>query len=368
MDVTRAKFRAWAGLIAALALGAAEARAQQPLQAQLDAVRQSCRSDFIANCPGVTPGGKDALDCLKRNSTKLGDACQAAVNALGPPAPAAASAPPAGPAPVAAQPAAVQEANSKPVAAQSPTSELAAVRQTCTLSDITAHCSWIAPSNPELLLCLKANVADLSAACQSLVQSLPTPASRPAAPVPPKRPVEAGRAPGPGAPPSGAPGGAPSSQQAAAKAACRSDFETYCASSRSGGEGAAVQCLMKNSANLSAACRTAMAAVGGNGPPPGGASSEGGPPEGGPPEGAPDANGPGDASGGGPASGAASARPRDALGILQTCRADIAAQCQGVQLGGGRVIRCLAEHQSALSAQCRTAVSAISSSGRPQPQ
>ena len=26
-------------------------------------------SDFIANCSGVTPGGKDALDCLKRNLT-----------------------------------------------------------------------------------------------------------------------------------------------------------------------------------------------------------------------------------------------------------------------------------------------------------
>ena len=47
------------------------ARAQQPSQDQIAAIRASCRSDFMANCSGVTPGGKDALECLKRNLAKL---------------------------------------------------------------------------------------------------------------------------------------------------------------------------------------------------------------------------------------------------------------------------------------------------------
>src|SRR5262249_53995320 len=55
--------------------------------------------------------------------------------------------------------------------------QLKAVRQACTINDFTAHCSWIAPTSPELLLCLKGNAAELSPACQSAVQSLPPPAA-----------------------------------------------------------------------------------------------------------------------------------------------------------------------------------------------
>ena len=52
------------------------ARAQQPSQDQIAAIRASCRSDFMANCSGVTPGGKDALECLKRNLAKLSGSLQ----------------------------------------------------------------------------------------------------------------------------------------------------------------------------------------------------------------------------------------------------------------------------------------------------
>ena len=86
MDRLLANSRVWAGISALLLLSVTTAQAQQPSQAQRDAVRQSCRSDFIANCSGDTPGGKDALDCLKRNLTNLSSACQAAVSALSPPA------------------------------------------------------------------------------------------------------------------------------------------------------------------------------------------------------------------------------------------------------------------------------------------
>ena len=48
----------------------APASAQQPSREQISAIRASCRSDFMAQCAGVQPGGKDALECLKRNAAK----------------------------------------------------------------------------------------------------------------------------------------------------------------------------------------------------------------------------------------------------------------------------------------------------------
>src|ERR1700746_637546 len=73
--------------------------AQQPTQAQRDAVRAACRSDFMANCAGVQPGGKEALECLLRNEPKLSSPCRSAVNAIATPASGTAA-----PAPTAATP------------------------------------------------------------------------------------------------------------------------------------------------------------------------------------------------------------------------------------------------------------------------
>ena len=36
--------------------------AQQPTEAQRDAIRAACRSDFMADCSGVEPGGKEAFE------------------------------------------------------------------------------------------------------------------------------------------------------------------------------------------------------------------------------------------------------------------------------------------------------------------
>src|ERR1700761_6015498 len=101
------------GLLLLLAAGGAGA--QQPSQDQISAIRQSCRSDFMANCSGVTPGGKDALECLKQNVEKLSGACKTAVSAITPP-PAAASTPPA-PAAAAAPAPPAASAAPKPAAA-----------------------------------------------------------------------------------------------------------------------------------------------------------------------------------------------------------------------------------------------------------
>ncbi len=114
---------ALAGLILAAAIG--QAAAQQPTQDQRNAIRQSCRSDFMANCSGVTPGGKEALDCLKQNLAKLSAPCQAAVSAINPPAsaPTSVSAPaaaPAAPPPPQQAPSAAAPAAPKPAAVAKP--------------------------------------------------------------------------------------------------------------------------------------------------------------------------------------------------------------------------------------------------------
>jgi hypothetical protein len=43
----------------------------QPSAEQQSALRNNCRSDFMSNCSGVTPGGAEALQCLQRNVAKL---------------------------------------------------------------------------------------------------------------------------------------------------------------------------------------------------------------------------------------------------------------------------------------------------------
>ena len=72
---------------------ATAASAQQPSQSQINAVRQNCRSDYMAHCASVPPGTADSLHCLQQNSPSLSGACRSSVDALKP-----AAAPPAAPA------------------------------------------------------------------------------------------------------------------------------------------------------------------------------------------------------------------------------------------------------------------------------
>jgi hypothetical protein len=183
------KYLAFAGLLSVLLHD--QAAAQQPTEAQRDAIRAACRSDFMAHCSGVQPGGKDAFECLLRNDAKLSPSCQAAVNAAAPrlAEPAAAAAPSSAiPANSETAPPATKGERAPPGIQAAPTEaqndQLKSVQQACTLNDLVAHCSWIAPSNPEILLCLKANATDLSPNCQAAVQSIP--AAPPAAATPAK--------------------------------------------------------------------------------------------------------------------------------------------------------------------------------------
>jgi hypothetical protein len=101
---------------------------------------------------------------------------------------------------------------------------------------------------------------------------------------------------------------------------------------------------MKRSKAVRGACRSAFAAIGG------GAA---------PAEGAPVATAPAAVPAAAPIGAMPDIRPRQALAIVQICRADVGALCAGVPMGGGRLLRCLAENGAgALSPQCRGALSA----------
>jgi hypothetical protein len=355
-------FRPFMLVGALLALNFHPAAAQQPTQAQRDAIRASCRSDFMANCASVTPGGKEALECLLRNQAKLSSACNSAVSAIAapesapkPPAPAPAA---AAPAPSAPPPAAAERAAPKPTAASpaepapkasaaTQEAQLKTVRQSCTLNDFMAHCSWIKPSNPELLLCLQSNASDLSPACQTALQGLPAAqapaASERRAPAPSKKSSAAREpaTPPPASPTAAAAPARPSDdQKAAIRAACRSDFMANCSGVQPGGA-AALQCLQGNSAKLSASCQSAVAAIGGGAP---AASSSA----------TPAASAPTPAVA--PLGPIPLMRPREALGILAICRAEQQTICGGIPFGGGRVLSCLADHAPQLSLQCYEAL------------
>ncbi len=212
MTFTATATKAISALAALLLLTGPGARAQQPSQDQIAAIRASCRSDFMANCSGVTPGGKDALECLKRNLGKLSGSCQTAVSAITPPpaAPPTAAAParrrlppprrrqlpvaigarerrPASK-PQAAKPAPAAKLTARPPPAAAPAAPPAVaaapphlpiqplvLRRCCRggassssaicQGDAERLCSGLPPIGPAVLDCLAVKAADLSPTC-----------------------------------------------------------------------------------------------------------------------------------------------------------------------------------------------------------
>ncbi len=63
----------------------------QPTQAQIGAMRQACRADYMKLCASIPPGGAASLRCLEQNSSSLSGACGRAVAAVSPDAAPAAS-------------------------------------------------------------------------------------------------------------------------------------------------------------------------------------------------------------------------------------------------------------------------------------
>src|SRR5882762_11497356 len=81
-------------MLATIFATTAPALSQAPTQAQRDAVKSECRSDYMAHCSSIPPGGEASLQCLQKNMSSLAPGCQSAVKAVeAPVAPKAESAP-----------------------------------------------------------------------------------------------------------------------------------------------------------------------------------------------------------------------------------------------------------------------------------
>ena len=166
----------------ACALAPISTDAQQPTAQQQNAIRQSCRSDFQANCAGVPTGGSEALHCLKQNAAKVSPACQqalapvmgagaasatgAATGAAGASAPAGAAAPSRAPSTNAGQGGATG-------AGQPPTmrEELMLTRELCG-PEFRSYCANVQLGGGRAIQCLEANAANLSPRCKGALAEI----------------------------------------------------------------------------------------------------------------------------------------------------------------------------------------------------
>jgi hypothetical protein len=249
--------------------------AQAPTDAQREAIRSACRSDYMAHCSSVPPGGLESLQCLRKNMSSLSGSCKSAVNAVG----AAEKPPTAAPSEKSEAPAATPKAETptaaeppKPAATAAPATapkaaaaaakkptdaQIAAIRGACR-SDYPKVCAGVPTGGAAALQCLEKNKSKVSPGCQQAVDaasggaapaangaSTATPAAGPAtapavaAPVLVLRPMR------------------PREELFVLRSACGGDVRSLCAGVAPGG-GRIVQCLATNAASLSPACKDVL--------------------------------------------------------------------------------------------------------------
>jgi hypothetical protein len=238
--------------------------AQAPSDAQRAAIKSQCRSDYMAHCSSVPPGGAASLQCLEKNMSSLSDGCADAVRAVQ------------------------------------------------------------APATPKAEAAPKPEVAPAAAA----TQSAPAASSSPAAPVEPAPAKPAAAASKPATAAAASTKKPTQAQISAIRSACRGDYPNVCAGVPTGGA-AALRCLEKNQAKLSAECGKAVAAASGGS---GSTTAATAPAAGG-------------AAAPAPALVLRPMRPREELFVLRSaCGADVRSLCGGVPPGGGRIAQCLASN------------------------
>src|SRR5829696_5893074 len=264
------KLAPWLSVAAILAT-AAPAFAQAPSQAQRDAIKSQCRSDYIAHCSSVPPGGEASLQCLQKNMSSLSSSCQSAVRAVEAPAAATTAKPadtaaPKATAPAAATTAAPKAAEPKtaaaPAAGQPSSAQISAIRSACR-SDYPKVCAGVPTGGAPALQCLEKNKAKLSAGCEKAVSAASGGGA--AAPAPGAAPTAAGAAPAGGAT-AAAPAAPtvmvlrpmrPREELFVLRSACGADVRSICGGVQPGG-GRIVQCLATNAAQLSPACKDVL--------------------------------------------------------------------------------------------------------------
>lgn len=253
--------------------------AQAPTDAQRSAIRSQCRSDYMAHCSSVPPGGIESLQCLQKNMSSLSASCKSAVSAVEAPAaapkaetpkaetpkaetPAAEPAKPAeAAAPKAAEPAKAAAPAPKAAAstaAKKPTdAQVAAIRSACR-SDYQKACASVPPGGAAALSCLEKNKARLSPSCQQAVSAASGGGSESAAAT-----ASGGAAASPAAAPAAAPTVIvlrpmlPREELFVLRSACGADVRGLCAGVAPGG-GRIMQCLATQAASLSPACKDVL--------------------------------------------------------------------------------------------------------------
>jgi hypothetical protein len=281
-DTSRRAATMWASF-AAMTIMIAPAFSQGPTDAQRAAIKSQCRSDYMAHCSSVPPGGAPALQCLQKNIASLSSSCQSAVRAVEAsvekpepkaeakpepvPADAAATKPATEPAATAAKPAsepatattAAKPAATKPAASAASgkpsEAQIAAIRSACR-SDYPKLCAGVPTGGAPALQCLEKNKPKLSAGCEKAVAAASggTPSTAGAAA------TEATASTNPAA--SAAPAAAPLVLRPmrprevlfVLRSACGGDVRALCAGVDPGG-GRIIECLATQSATLSPDCR-----------------------------------------------------------------------------------------------------------------
>ncbi|QQO33848.1 hypothetical protein JJC00_36085 [Bradyrhizobium diazoefficiens] len=253
-------------LAAALFATATSAFAQAPTEAQKSAIRSACRSDFMAHCSSVTPGGVEAYQCLQKNMSSLSSGCQTAVRAVEPAA-APAKSEPAKSEPAKTEAAPAAEPAAKPAAAAAPkaaaakqpsNAQVAAVKSACR-ADYPKVCASVPPGGAPALECLEKNKAKVSAACAKAVTAAAGGGGATATAAP-----AAAAAPAAGAAPAAAPAAIvlrplrPREELFIVRSACGADIRTLCAGVPPGG-GRIVQCIASKAASLSPGCKDVLA-------------------------------------------------------------------------------------------------------------
>jgi len=232
--------------------------AQAPSEAQRAAIKSNCRSDYIAHCSSIPPGGEASLQCLQKNMSSLSASCKSAVQAVEAPAePKAETAPsaPATPKTESAPAAATTKPETAaPAAAASTTAkqpsgaQISAIRSACR-SDYPKVCAGVPTGGAPALQCLEKNKAKLSAGCEKAVTAAGGGGAAPAAG---------------GAPAAAAPAVIvlrpmrPREQLFVLRSACGGDVRSLCGGVAPGG-GRIVQCLATQAASLSPACKDVLA-------------------------------------------------------------------------------------------------------------
>jgi hypothetical protein len=292
IDTSKRAATIWASMAAATFMIAQPALAQGPTDAQRAAIKSQCRSDYIAHCSSVTPGGAAALQCLQKNMASLSGGCQSAVRAVE---------------------ASVEKSSPK----------------TDTKTDVKTDAATESKpeSKPEAAPATATAKPAAEPSAAPAAKTTTTTAAKPAASTAANKPSDA--------------------QIAAIRSSCRSDYPKVCAGVPTGGA-PALQCLEKNKSKLSAGCAQAVAAAGGGGAAPAAAATPG-------TEATASPNAATAAAPAAPLLVLRPMRPREVLFVVRSaCGADVRSLCAGVDPGGGRIIQCLATQSASLSADCRS--------------